>query len=123
MNIRNHRDLRVWTEARLLVKSVYQFTASLPADERYDLVRQIRRAAISIPSNIAEGRGRDGTRDFLHFLAIARGSLAEIETQLFLCVDLGYTSEETIAPLLTQINSVERMLNSLRSKLKEKLHA
>ncbi len=80
-----------------LVKAVYELTASFPAEERYGLAQQMRRAAVSIPSNIAEGAGRNGSKEYLHFIGISRGSLAELETQMQLAVMLGFTVTDHIA--------------------------
>lgn len=85
-----HHDLRAWQEAMTLVKDVYQITASFPKEEIYALTSQMRRAAVSIPSNIAEGAARTGDKEFLQFLSISRGSLSELETQLIIAKELGY---------------------------------
>ena len=87
-----HEQLEVWKSAMQLVKAVYQMTAVFPAEERYGLAQQMRRAAVSIPSNIAEGAGRNGAKEFLNFIGISRGSLAELETQLQLSVMLGFAA-------------------------------
>ncbi len=88
--MRKHHELRVWQEAISLVKDVYQTTASFPKEEIYALTSQMRRAAVSIPSNIAEGAARTGDKEFLQFLSISRGSLSELETQLIIAKELGY---------------------------------
>jgi four helix bundle protein len=85
---RKHHNLKVWQEAMQLVKAVYAATTSFPKEESYDLTSQIRRAAISISSNMAEGAARTGTKEFLRFLSIARGSLSELETQIILAREL-----------------------------------
>lgn len=90
---RKHHDLLVWQESMALARDVYSATADFPNHELYGLTSQIRRAAVSIPSNIAEGAGRIGPREFNKFLGIARGSLCELETQLLLANDLGYLAE------------------------------
>src|SRR5436305_7707459 len=87
---RNYQDLIVWQRAMDLVVAVYRFTAALPKQETYGLVSQMRRASVSIPSNIAEGQGRGGSPEFVRFLHIAHGSLRELETQVFICDRLGY---------------------------------
>ena len=92
--VKSYRDLSAWQKARLLVKEVYLLTAAFPVGERFGLVSQMNRAAVSIPSNIAEGYGRATTQDYLHFLRIARGSAYELETQLVLAQDLGLCTEE-----------------------------
>lgn len=87
---RPHENLDAWREAMLLVRTVYGITKSFPNEEIFGLTSQIRRSAISVPSNIAEGAGRIGKKDFARFLDIAQGSLSELETQLLIAVDLGY---------------------------------
>jgi four helix bundle protein len=90
--LNGHKDLLVWKEAMELAKLVYQATASFPREEMYGLTGQMRRAAVSIPSNLAEGAGRGSDREFKQFLLVARGSLSELETQVLLAQDLGYIS-------------------------------
>lgn len=119
--IRSHRDLDVWKHGRALVKEIYQLTESFPKHQNYRLADQIQRAVVSVPSNIAEGHSRKMTRDYMRFVGIASGSLAEVETQLFLAYDLGYVSKEQIEPLLEEVNTLERMLNALYNALKRKL--
>jgi four helix bundle protein len=92
-----HEQLEVWKFAMQLVKAVYQMTSDFPAEERYGLAQQMRRAAVSIPSNIAEGAGRNGAKEYLHFIGVARGSLAELETQLQLAVMFGFTTADHAA--------------------------
>ena len=89
-----HRRLEVWQDARALVKRVYSVSAMFPKTERFGLMDQINRAAVSVPSNIAEGSSRETQADFVHFLVIARGSLSEIDTQLTLAEDLGYIEQQ-----------------------------
>ena len=86
----NYRDLEVWRNSRKLVKDVYELTERFPQKEIYSLTSQLRRAAVSIPSNIAEGHSRSSTKDYIQFVSIAIGSLAELDTQLLLAEDLGY---------------------------------
>lgn len=93
---RKRHDLLVWQEAIQLVKMVYEVTAGFPRDELYGLTSQMRRAAVSVPSNIAEGAARFGTKEFLQFLAIARGSLSEIETQIIIANRLGFIGNRKI---------------------------
>jgi four helix bundle protein len=90
---RNHHDLLAWQQAILLVKLVYQLTSGFPQQETYGLVAQMRRAAISVPANIAEGAARKSAKEFTRFLAIARGSLSELETYLVISRELGYLAE------------------------------
>jgi four helix bundle protein len=107
----DHRQLRVWAASRELVSSIYRLTGGFPDDERFGLTSQLRRAAVSIPSNIAEGAGRGGTgRSFAQFLRIAAGSASEIETQLQLAVDLGFADLGEVEAPLDQVRSVRRML-------------
>lgn len=100
-----------------LAKEVYQFTARFPAEERYGLISQMRRAAVSVPSNIAEGQARHGTREFLQFLSHAGGSLAELETQALLSVDLGYSVASDASRILEEIAELQKMLAAIRRKL------
>ena len=90
MEIKGHRDLLIWQEAMNLAKDVYARTGSFPREEMYGLTSQMRRAAVSVPSNIAEGAGRSSDKEFRQFLMIARGSLSELETQVILAQELGF---------------------------------
>ncbi|MGC2457126.1 MAG: four helix bundle protein [Gallionellaceae bacterium] len=92
-----HEQLEAWKFAMQLVKAVYQLTAEFPTEERYGLAQQMRRAAVSIPSNLAEGAGRNGANEYLHFIGISRGSLAELETQMQLAVMLDFTKPDHTA--------------------------
>ena len=92
-----HEQLEVWKFAMQLAKAIYQLTAGFPSEERYGLAQQMRRAAVSIPSNIAEGAGRNGAKEYLHFIGISRGSLAELETQMQLAVMLGFSAADHAA--------------------------
>ena len=112
---RKHHNLKVWQEAMQLVKAVYAATTSFPKEESYGLTRQIRRAAISISSNIAEGAARTGTKDFLRFLSIARGSLSELETQIILAKELNFMKSNN--ELLQKINDVFGLLGGLMNSL------
>ena len=114
--IRDYRDLRVWVAAMDLAQAVYVTTAGFPRGERFGLTAQVRRAAVSVASNIAEGQARDSSPDFLRFLAIAAGSLAEVRTQLLLAARLQYTSE-IHEP---QIDELARQLSALRAAIKRK---
>ena len=102
-----------------LVESIYRLTASLPASEQFGLIAQMRRSTVSVPSNIAEGYGRQATGEYRHHLLICRGSLLELETQLLLCRRLKYSSEQEIDPLLTEITEISKMLTVLRIRLGE----
>src|SRR5690554_6899422 len=113
---RKYQDLRVWNNAMQLVEYVYRLTSNYPDSEKYGLVSQMRRAAVSIPSNIAEGNGRGSDKDYGRFLTIARGSLMELETQIRLSARLGLVQNELSAEQLTQ--TIYGELNSLMHSLK-----
>ena len=113
MKKQSFRDLRVWVEAMDLAAAVYEFTSAMPRDERYGLTSQMQRAAVSVPSNIAEGEGRMSPGEWLQFLGHARGSLNELETQILLASRLYRGSTEQSAWLLSRIEDVSRALNGL----------
>ena len=113
MQGKNHKELLVWQKAMQLVVDVYNLIRLLPKEETYGLSDQMRRAAISIPSNIAEGNARSSQKDMVHFLYIAQGSRAELETQLELCELIGYISRERLEPVLMQTQEIGRMLSGL----------
>lgn len=115
--VNSYKDLLVWQRGMDLVVAVYQITARLPANEQFGLISQMRRSAISVPSNIAEGYGRQATGEYRHHLSIARGSLLELETQLVLCQRLKYLSEPDTNAILGKITEISKMLGSLISKL------
>ncbi len=100
---KSHKKLRVWHGAMELVKIVYKMTTELPSNEKYSLVLQMRRAAISIPSNIAEGSARQGNKESIQFFTIARGSLSELDTQVELCKGLGLLSSSNVSHLTLQL--------------------
>jgi four helix bundle protein len=119
--VRSFRDLVVWQKAMVLVDACYAITKRFPTDERFGLVSQLRRAAVSVPSNIAEGHGRTGPGEFLRFLSIAPGSLRELETLLLVSGRQRYLAGATEADLLRQIDDIARMLHGLtRSITKSK---
>lgn len=113
--MKSFKDLEVWKRAIDLVEDVYSLTAKFPANEQFGLVSQMRRAAVSIPSNIAEGQGRKNPKEFIQFLYIAKGSLAEIETQLIICERLGLISDLTA--LTDRMKVLRMMLIGLINKL------
>ena len=113
-----YRELEAWKTARALTVRVYRLTAGFPQEERFGLISQMRRCAVSVPSNIAEGYGRSTDKDRRHFLHIARGSLYELETQVFLAVDLGFISEEQCNEVLAEQNQCARLLQGLIRSLK-----
>ena len=106
-----YKDLDVWKKSRFLAKSIIEVAELLPSKENFAMGFQIRKSAISIPSNIAEGCGRNTTKDTLQFLYIARGSLYEVETQLILCFDFNYIKEEKLNELIEQITECKKLLN------------
>lgn len=109
--MKSYIELDVWIEARNLVKDVYVLTAKFPSEEMFGLISQIRRCSVSIPSNIAEGCGRQTSKETIHFLYVSRGSLYELETQLFLSKDLNFIIEEELSQILTQIETCKKLLN------------
>jgi four helix bundle protein len=115
--INSYKDLLVWQRGMDLVETVYRVTAKLPSTEQFGMISQMRRCAISVPSNIAEGYGRQATGEYRHHLLISRGSLLELETQSLLCQRLKYLPEEEIASVLDEITEISKMLGSLISKL------
>jgi four helix bundle protein len=115
-----YKELDVWQKAYALCLDIYQSTKDFPAEEQYGLTSQIRKAVISIPSNIAEGYGRNNLPEYIQFLYIAYGSLCELETQLLLSRDLGYQLDTEKDRLLTDISTVERMLKALIRSLEIK---
>ena len=115
--VRTHRDLDVWKKSIDLVTLIYKYTAEYPKDEVYGLTSQIRRCAVSIPSNIAEGSARTTRKDFSHFLAIALGSVAELETQLIISRNLNFLSEAVLDELISELISIRRMTLGLRKSI------
>ncbi len=116
----NYIELDVWKYSRELVKKVYILSDSFPKEELYALTNQVRRCSISIPSNIAEGLGRQSNKETIHFLFISRGSLFELETQLFLAFDLDYISKEQLDNILEQITTCKKLLNGFINYFKSK---
>ena len=106
-----YTDLDVWIESRKLVRIIYDLTKSFPKEEVYGLISQMRRSTISVPSNIAEGCGRRTSADTIQFLHVARGSLYELETQLFLALDQEYMDESNFEVVLNQIKTCKKLLN------------
>ena len=117
--VSSYRDLVAWRKAMDLVRLTYQLSSDLPVEERFGLKAEMRRSAISIPSNIAEGWGRDSTRDYLRFLHMARGSTFELCTQAEACVRLAYRGEWSA--LITGAEDVGRLLNGLITSLRERV--
>ena len=117
MKIKSYRDLIVWQKAMELVTDVYKLSGNFPKEEQYGLTLQIRRSAVSVPSNIAEGYGRKSTNDYIRFLQIACGSLYELQTQLEIGVNLTYIARNNSEGIFALLNEIERMLNSMIKKL------
>ena len=115
--VRTHRDLDVWKKSIDLVTLIYKHTADNPKEEMYGLTSQIRRCAVSIPSNIAEGSARTTKKDFSHFLAIALGSAAELETQLIISRNLGFLQDTVLDDLVLELTSIRRMTLGLRKSI------
>ena len=113
----NYKDLVVWQKGIALAKATYQLTGRFPAEEKFGLVSQMRRAAVSIPSNIAEGQARHTTGEFIQFISHAEGSTAELETQLILSIELGFAKTESPRAAFILLDEIRRMLNGLRRKL------
>jgi four helix bundle protein len=114
---RSYKDLVVWQKGIALAKVVYRITRGFPTEEKFGLVAQMRRAAVSIPSNIAEGQARHTTGEFVQFISHAEGSLAELDTQLILSLELQFCRDADAAPPFQLIEEQRRMLNALRRKL------
>jgi four helix bundle protein len=117
----SYQGLLVWQKAMDLTTVIYNLVKKLPKEELYSLSDQMRRAVVSIPSNIAEGQDRNTNKEFVHFLCIARGSKAELETQLLICVKIGYLTEPEILEAMNLSTEIGKMLTSLINKLKKQL--
>ena len=115
--MKTYRDLIVWQKAMALVKETYSLSALLPREERFGLVSQMQRAAVSIPSNIAEGYGRGSTNDYLRFLSIARGSKYELETQIEICIMQSYFTREDAQGACSLCDEIGKMITSLIGRL------
>jgi len=120
MNIKSYRDLDVWKKAMVLVTRVYKLTRTFPKEELYGLTSQLRRAAVSVPSNIAEGKSRRSTGDYIRFLDIAYGSIAEVETQLSVACNLEYVTQKKVSVLFDDYAERGRMMNGLIARLERK---
>ena len=118
MKSSDYKQLKVWQKAMDLTTEIYKLVRLLPKEEIYALSDQMRRAVVSIPSNIAEGQGRNSDKEFINFLSIARGSLWELETQLEICVRLGYIDSSLTPNVYNLTTEVSKMLNALASSLK-----
>ena len=123
MGVRSYQELRVWQLGMQIAREVYELSRAFPKHEIYGVTAQMRRAAISVPANIAEGHARESTRDYLRHLSIAFGSLAELETFLFFAETLGYTAGDATRQLLEQCDQEGKMLRTLQKRLKAKLNS
>ena len=117
MTVKNYTELIVWQKAMSAVAMLYSLVKKLPKEELFALSDQMRRSAVSIPSNIAEGQQRGSGADFSRFIAIAQGSRAELETQLLICVSIGYLTKDDISDLMVLLNEINKMLSSLARTL------
>jgi len=117
----SYRDLIVWQKSIVLVKQIYKLTSIFPSEEKFGLISQLRRAAVSIPSNVAEGQARRTTGDFIHFVSNAEGSVAEVETQLILAVELSFCSPAQADTCVSLLVEIRKMLNALRRSLQGKI--
>lgn len=120
MSIRTHKDLNVWKKAIELVTIIYQLTGDFPDSEKYGLTNQIRRSAVSIPSNIAEWAGRSSNKEFAHFLSIAVGSLSELETQIIISGNLGFLDRIIVEEVLRDIVDIRKMTIGLMKSIDKK---
>ena len=118
---KGYKDLLVWRKGIELVKSIYQLTQRFPPDERFGLTSQLRRSAVSVPCNIAEGQARHTTKESIHFISNSEGSLAEVDTQVVIATELQYCTQKETEFVFGLIDELRRMLNGLRRRLQEKL--
>jgi four helix bundle protein len=120
MAVKEYKDLIAWQKAIALVTEIYRASNSFPRDEVYGLTSQLRRAAVSVPSNIAEGQGRATTGEFIQFLCHARGSLFEVETQVIVANNLDYFSDAQLEALIEKVSELGRVLNGLITSLQQR---
>ena len=113
----NVNELKIWQKSIDLVTGIYKLAATFPTDERYGLISQIRKAAVSISSNIAEGAGRNTNRDFSHFIGIANGSSYEVMTQLIIAQRLKFITEEEVLPILSKLDEIQKMIYAFQKSL------
>ncbi len=118
--LKSYKELKVWQKAVDLVTEIYRVTKQFPREEMYGLVSQMRRAAVSVPSNMAEGWGRGSTKEYIRFLTIARGSLMELETQLIISEKLNYLKAQQLQNLSEQMQEIGKMLNGLITSLSKR---
>lgn len=113
----NYKNLHIWQEGINLARKIYEVTGNFPANEKYGIVSQMTRAAVSIPSNIAEGAGRNSNKDFANFLSIAIGSIFELHTQMTICEQIGYINEETTKQLEQQIYTLQQQITTYKQRI------
>ncbi|NKI34820.1 four helix bundle protein [Wenzhouxiangella sp. XN79A] len=118
MQLRSYRELTVWQRAMGVVEELYALSSTFPDSERFSLTQQMRRTAVSIPSNIAEGNARRSTKDYARFVSIAIGSLAELETQVEIAARIGYLNNAHASNLLSELDEIGRMLRAIETKLR-----
>jgi len=123
MKTQSYKDLIVWQKGIALARITYQFTQRFPSEEKFGLIAQMRRSAVSIPSNIAEGQARHTTGEFIQFLSHAEGSVAELDTQFILSKELGFCNNSDAAAAFELLDELRRMLNVLRRKLSTRKEA
>ena len=117
--MRNFRNFEIWKNAVKLAKQIYLLTAKLPGNEKYGLCSQLQRAAVSIPSNIAEGSARKSETDFARYLEMALGSAFEVETQLIIAKDVNYISENTLQTIFVDLHKLQKQINQLISRIRK----
>ncbi|WP_313095230.1 four helix bundle protein [Empedobacter sp.] len=120
--MKTHKDLDVWKLSIEFVTEIYNLTKDFPKEEQFGLTNQIRRASVSIPSNIAEGAGRRSDKEFLQFLYISMGSIQEIDTQLLISLNLNYLTKSEYEILLTKLDQISKMISGLIKSVKERLN-
>jgi len=120
MTLQTHKDLKVWQFSKELVVDIYKLTASFPKEEIYTITSQIKKSAISIPSNIAEGSARESNKEYIHFLYIALGSVAELDTQLRIAKDLGFINSKEFKEIIEKLDEIGKMLSGLITHRKNK---
>ena len=119
--MRSHHDLDVWRKSIDIVTTIYEITKSFPNSEQYGLTNQIRRSAVSIPSNIAEGAGRNSLKEFIYFLSVTLGSIAELETQLIIANNLNFIKDKTLNDVLEELISIRKMTLGLKKSIDKKI--
>ncbi|MFC0877558.1 four helix bundle protein [Saccharicrinis sp. FJH2] len=113
----NFKELKIWQKSKELVVEIYRLTQNFPSSEQFGIISQIQQAAVSIPSNIAEGSGRNSKKDFIRFLDIAKSSSFELETQIIIATDLGYINNEVSANIIKTINEIQKMIFGFQKSL------